>query len=107
MKKLVKSVKLNNLEYNPNRDPQVYRNVPNEKFRLQAWLDGSGSATVTLREANGPQIATGTVSLPGIWTHEISYPSAGIRVVTLDISAGAEKFSRDLRLDVMEEAWHG
>ena len=39
MKKLVKVVKLNNLQYNANRDPEVYRRCIKEPFRLQALLD--------------------------------------------------------------------
>ncbi len=54
MKKLVKLVKVNNLQYNPNRDPEVYRRVTKENFRIQALLDGNGTAKAKVEvEGNG------------------------------------------------------
>ncbi len=45
MERLVKLVNLNNLQYNPNHDPQVYRRrIPNRAFRIQALLEGTGTA---------------------------------------------------------------
>ncbi len=107
MKKLVKLIKLNNLQYNPNRDPEVYRRTPGQAFRIQALLDGAGSARCRLTDATGKVLAEKSVSLPGTFTHEIAYDTPGIRLVTLEIEGNGEKFSQDLRLDVMEHAWIG
>jgi hypothetical protein len=41
------------------------------------------------------------------FTHEIAFPSAGVRIVTLAIEGNGEKFAQDLRLDVLEHAWVG
>lgn len=107
MKKLVKLIKLNNLQYNANRDPEVYRRTPGEHFRIQALLDGSGSANCRLTDASGRVLVEKTVSLPGTFTHEIAFETPGIRLVTLSIEGNGERFSQDLRLDVMEHAWIG
>lgn len=107
MKKLVKLVKLNNLQYNANRDPQAYRRCVNEPFRIQALLEGSGTARCTVSDESGKTLAEKSVALPGTFTHELSFPSPGTRVVTLTVEDGREKFSQDLRLDVMEHAWVG
>lgn len=107
MKKLVKLVKLNNLQYNANRDPAVYRRCANENFRIQALLDGSGQAKCKITDTAGKVLAEKTTALPGTFTHEISFPTPGIRVVTLSVEGNGEKFAQDLRLDVMEHAWIG
>ena len=107
MKKLVKLVKVNNLQYNANRDPQVYRRCANENFRIQALLDGSGNADCKLVDTTGKVIAQKSVALPGTFTPAMSYPTPGVNVVTLQVSAGSDKFSQDLRLDVMDHAWIG
>jgi hypothetical protein len=105
--KLVKLVRLNGLQYNPNRDPQVYRRVAGERFRIQALLEGPGIAQCTLRDADGRSIATAAVPTPGTFTHELSYPDAGVRIVTLAVERGPERFTQDLRLDALEHAWIG
>lgn len=105
MKKLVKLIKINNLQFNPNRDPQVYRRCAHENFRIQALLDGSGEATCKILDVTGRALIEKKVALPGMFSHEISFPTPGIRVVTLVIEGSGEKYSRDLRLDVMEHAW--
>ncbi|MCU0896053.1 MAG: hypothetical protein MUC55_00975 [Burkholderiales bacterium] len=107
MKQLVKQVRLNNLQYNANRDPQVYRRTANQAFRIQALLGGSGPAQVTLTGADGKTIASASVDAPGTFTHELRYATAGTRVVSLEVARGAEKFRQDLRLDVLEHAWIG
>ena len=107
MKKLVKYIKINNLQYNANRDPEVYRRSINENFRIQALLDGSGQANCTITDAAGKVLAEKNIALPGTFTHEIAFPTAGIRVVTLSVEGNGEMFSQDLRLDVMEHAWIG
>lgn len=107
MKKLVKMVKLNNLQYHPNRDPQIYRRCPNETFRIQALLDGAGQARCKLVDEAGKVIAEKIVVLPGTFTHELSFPTPGIRLVALEIESDGEKFRQDLRLDVLDHAWIG
>lgn len=107
MKKLIKMLKLNNLQYNPNRDPQVYRRLPDEAFRIQAWLDGSGTAACKITDAAGKVLAETSVTLPGVYTQELRFPTPGVRVVTLSVSAGGESVSENLRLDVLDHAWIG
>lgn len=107
MKKLVKLLKLNNLQFNPNRDPQVYRRLPNEPFRIQAWLDGSGSAECKIADAAGRILGQASIDLPGVYTQEVSFPTAGARVVTLTVASGGESVSENLRLDVLDHAWIG
>lgn len=101
MKKLVKLVRLNNLQFNANRDPQVYRRGPKETFRIQALLEGSGQARCRLSDATGKPIAETNVTLPGTFTHELSFPTPGIRIVTLDVEGNGQSFHQDFRLDVM------
>lgn len=103
-KPLVKLIKLNNLQYNPNRDPQVYRRPINEPFRIQALLDGSGEARCALCDERGQPLAECVVTLPGTFTHELAFATPGVRLVTLTVDAGSRQFSRDLRLDVLEHA---
>ena len=107
MKKLVKLVKLNNLQYNANRDPEVYRRVANENFRIQAMLDGSGQAKCKIADVTGKILAEKNVALPGVFNHEISFPTPGVRVITLSVEANGEKYAQDLRLDVLEHTWIG
>jgi hypothetical protein len=103
---LVKLVKLNNLQYNPNRDPQVYRRAAGEPFRIQALLNGGGSARCRITESSGTVLAEQTVALPGTFTQEIAFPDAGTRMVMLTVEAGAERYAQDLRLDVLEAGAH-
>ena len=105
--KLVRQVKLNNLQYNALRDPAAYRRCANEPFRIQALLVGKGQARCTLSAQSGEVIAEQRVGLPGTFAHEIAFPSAGVRIVTLAIEGNGEKFAQDLRLDVLEHAWVG
>jgi hypothetical protein len=105
--KLVRQVKLNNLQYNALRDPAVYRRCANEPFRIQALLGGKGEALCALIDQSGKTIVEKRVALPGTFTHEIAFPSAGVRIVTLAMNGNGEKFSQDLRLDVLEHAWVG
>ena len=107
MKTLVKQVRLNNLQYNANRDPQVYRRGVNERFRIQAMIDGSGKARVTLTDVEGKTIVAADVTAPSTFSHEIAYSTPGTRIVTLAVERGAERFREDLRLDVLDHAWIG
>ncbi len=107
MNKLVKLVKLNNLQFNANRDPQAYRRLPGEAFRIQAFLAGTGDAQCTLRDAAGATIAAHEVTPPGPFNVEVAYDAPGPRLVTLEVARGAERFTQDLRLDVLPHAWIG
>ena len=106
--KLVKLIKLNNLQYNALRDPAVYRRCANEPFRIQALLAGKeGEARCLLSDQAGKIIVEKRVALPGMFDHEIAFSTPGVRVVTLAIDGNGEKFAQDLRLDVLEHAWVG
>ena len=107
MSTLVKLVKLNNLQFNANRDPQVYRRVAGESFRIQAFITGSGSAKCILRDASGATLAAQDVTPPDPFNVEVSYNEPGQYIVTLDVVRGAERFTQDLRLDVLAHAWVG
>jgi hypothetical protein len=104
---LVKMVKLNNLQFNPNRDPQVYRRLSGETFRIQAFLAGTGSTQCALRDASGAVIVTREVMAPASFDAEVGYQEPGNYLVTLDVTRGAERFTQDLRLDVLAHAWVG
>lgn len=107
MHKLVKMVKLNNLQYNPNRDPEVYRRCVNEPFRIQALLDGKGTARCTLTDVTGTVITEKNIAMPGTFGHEITYPAPGVHVVGLRVEGDGGSFTQDLRLDVLDHAWIG
>jgi len=104
---LIKMIKINSLQYNSNRDPQVYRRCVNEAFRIQALLAGAGTARCTLRNAQNEVIAEKAVALPGTFSHELSFATPGTRIITLFAEGAGQKFAQDLRLDVMEHAWVG
>jgi hypothetical protein len=104
---LVKFVKLNNLQFNANRDPQVYRRVVGEAFRIQAFLGGAGSAKCALRDAAGATVDARDVAPPGPFDVEVAYELPGQHVVTLEVTRGAERFTQNLRLDVLAHAWIG
>jgi len=106
-KPLVKLIRLNNLQYNPNRDPAVYRRPVNACFRIQAVLDGTGDALCGLYDAQGQPMAEKSVACPGTFTHEIAFDTPGTRIVTLTVEGHGQKYSQNLRLDVMEHAWVG
>lgn len=104
--KLVKLVKLNNLQYNVNRDPNVYRRPVNKDFRLQALLDGRGTAKC-LFTVNGETKGETTVNLPGTFECTFNYPKAGSYVGKLSIEGNGETYHQDIRIDVVEHAWIG
>ena len=82
MKKLVKLVKLNNLEYNANRDPAVYRRCANENFRIQALIDSTGKVECSLTDSSGKLLNQQSIDAPGTYTHEIGFATPGVRIVT-------------------------
>ena len=106
MSKLVKLIKLNNLQYNANRDPEVYRGVPKKPFRIQAMLSGDGKARAKI-EVDGKMPCNQSVDLPGTFTCEIAFDTPGIRIATLVIESAGESYTQNIRLDVMEHEWIG
>ncbi len=102
----IKFVRLNGLQYNPNRDPQVYRRLANQPFQIQADLAGAGAVTVRF-EVDGKVVCEKSLSLPAKFDCEVSFDTAGSRVGALVVESGAQQFQQDLRLDVMDHAWVG
>ncbi|HSD42235.1 MAG TPA: hypothetical protein VLD36_10235 [Burkholderiales bacterium] len=107
MSKLVKLVRLNGLQFNANRDPQVYRRVVGEPFRIQALLDAGAAVRCTLRDVRGQVIASADVPGGGTFTHNVKFDAPGVHVVTLSAERGGDSFTQDLRLDVLAHAWTG
>lgn len=105
--KLKLLIKLNGLQYNVVRDPQVYRRCVKEPFRIQVLIGGAGTAQCTLNDASGGKIAAQTLDLPGTFAHDIAFDTAGTRIVTLKVESAGRSAASDLRLDVLEHAWVG
>ncbi len=103
---LMKMIKINKLQYNPNRDPQVYRRMVNESFRIEVVFGSSGTVRCALRDAKNRVIAEKAVAAPGTFIHELSFPTPGTRLVTLLVEGNGQQSSRDLRLDVMAPVNH-
>ena len=103
MSKLVKMIRVNNLEYNANRDPQVYRRTVGENFRIQALLEGSGSASAQF-VVGGEVKCESTVALPGKFDCQVSFDEPGTVLGTLTIEANGESISQSIRLDVEKYA---
>ncbi|MHB8454023.1 MAG: hypothetical protein ACYDDO_04845 [Acidiferrobacterales bacterium] len=106
MNKLVRLIKLNNLQYNANRDPQVYRSTAHKPFRIQAMLGGSGKARAKV-DVDGRTPCNESVDLPGTFTCNVVFDTPGVRIATLFVEGVGESFSHDIRLDVMEHDWIG
>jgi hypothetical protein len=100
-KPLVRILKLNGLQYNPNRDPQVYRRAVGEAFSLHALLEGIGEAECRVTDATGAPIASGKLARPGIFKAELRFDTPGSRLVNLRVTSGAETFDQTLRLDTL------
>lgn len=100
-------IKINGLQYNALRDPQVYRRCVKAPFRIQAVVAGTGTARCTLSDVAGEKLVERAINLPGTFTHDLAFDAPGTRIVTLNVGAGADKSSQDLRLDVLEQAWVG
>lgn len=107
MAPLLKMLKINNLQYNPNRDPEVYRRAVDKPFRIQAVLAGSGTARCQLIDATGKVVADKSLPLPGTFTHELRYGAPGVHVLRFMAEAGGRSVEQDLRLDVVEHDWIG
>ncbi|MHB8249261.1 MAG: hypothetical protein ACYDCX_10320 [Acidithiobacillus sp.] len=100
---LIKMVKLNNLQYNANRDPQVYRRVVGHPYRIQAMLEGKGPAKVTVT-CEGKVLKEATIDMPGTFSYELTFKDAGTRIATLAVSADGRTESTELRLDTEAHA---
>ncbi len=100
---LVKLLKLNNLQYNANRDPAFYRRSINEEFRLQVMLSGSGEAKARF-SVGGNALCEDTVTLPGTFDCRFRFDTAGTRVGVLAIDGAAGAFHDTIRIDVLEHA---
>ena len=108
MKKLVTLVRLNNLIYNTNRDPQVYRRVPKKPFRIQALLNGEGRAHAqVIVDGEAKARCDQQINLPNTFTCELAFDTPGSRTATLVVESGGQSYRQDLRLDVMEHEWIG
>ncbi len=104
---IINMIKINNLQYNSLRDPQVYRRVAGETFRVQAVIAGSGAVQVTLTDEKGANLAQGSVQAPGTFSHELSFAKPGVRIVTITAKRADQQQSQNIRLDVMAHAWVG
>lgn len=105
--RLINMFKINGLQYNALRDPQVYRRVAGAPFRIQAVIAGRDSVRVTLADEKGAVLAQGDVQAPGTFSHELRFDKPGVRIVTLAAHHADHSESHDLRLDVMAQAWVG
>ena len=106
MSRTAKLIKLNNLQYNPNRDPQFYRRTIDQEFRLQVVLEGTGTATVRFT-AEDTVLCEQSVALPGSFDCRFSFASPGSRVGVLTVEANGAREQQYIRLDVEERAWIG
>ena len=100
MTKLVRSIRLNDLDYHPSRNPRTYGRPAGAAIRIQARLAGGGTAHVELVDAQGNILHAASVALPGEYRHELSIGSAGAHRLTLKARATNKHFSQDLHLDV-------
>lgn len=107
MGKLVKLVRLNGVQFNANRDPQVYRRAVGEPFRIQALVEAGAAVHCTLQDARGQVIVSAEVPAGGTFSHELKFGAPGVHVVTLVAAHGGQSFTQDLRLDVLAHAWLG
>ena len=105
MSDAIRMIRLNNLQYNPNRDPQVYRRLPNQPFRLEVDIVGEGTAKVSF-EADG-QKEQQTVNLLGRFECQMSFDTPASRVGVLIVDINGDLSERYIRLDVMDHAWGG
>lgn len=106
MQNPVKTLRINGVEYNPNRDPQFYRRLPKQAFQVQAILAGKGNASVKF-EADGKTVAEKTIPLPGKFECSVAFDTPSTRIGVLTVQVGNDKVQRSIRLDVMDHAWIG
>jgi hypothetical protein len=104
---IIKFIIINNLQYNALRDPQAYRRVAGQPFRIQVGVGGGGRVHVMLADERGATLTEGEVAAPGTFSHELTFAQPGVRIVTVTAQHPGRNESRDLRLDVMAQAWVG
>jgi hypothetical protein len=104
---IIKFIKINNLQYNALRDPQVYRRVTGEPFRIQVVVEGSGAVRITLADERNAPLVQGEVQAPGTFSHELAFAKSGVRIITITAQHADRSESRDVRLDIMAHAWIG
>lgn len=104
---IIKSIIINSLQYNAQRDPQAYRRVAGQPFRIRVGVGGNSRVHVTLTDERGAMLAAGEVAAPGTFSHELTFAQPGVRIVTVTAQHPGRNESRDLRLDVMAQAWVG
>jgi hypothetical protein len=96
-------VRLNGLQFNANRDPQVSaggrRAVP-----IQALVDAGAGVRCTA-DANGQ--SSSRRRLPRHIQPRTEVRAPGVHVVTLVAARDGQSFTQDLRLDVLAHAWVG
>ena len=107
MQTIVRLLKLNNLQYNANRDPQAYRRCVREPFRLDAFIPGRGDARCRIESADGTCLAEETLHGPVTFSHELSFDTPGTRIIRISVETDEGRYQQDLRLDVLEHAWVG
>ena len=100
-KPLVRMVKLNGLQYNANRDPQIYRRSAGQPFRIEALLEGTGQAQCTVSDEHGGSLAQASVVRPGRFACELRFDQPGTRLVTVRVHADRDEFAQTLRLDTL------
>lgn len=106
-KNVIKFIKINNLQYNPQRDPQAYRGIAGAALRIQVAVGSSGPTRVSLADEKGALLGEGQVQGPGTFSHELNWIHPGVRIVTVTAQHAEHSESRDLRLDIMAHAWIG
>ncbi|MDH3326020.1 MAG: hypothetical protein OEM38_04800 [Gammaproteobacteria bacterium] len=101
----IKIIKLNNVQYNSNRDPQVFRRVVNKPFRLQVFLGGTGNANVSLTTGDNT-LSQQTVTLPGTFDCNVEFATAASHLGTVNVEVNGETYKDYVRFDVTDTPWH-
>lgn len=107
IRNIIKFIKINNLQYNPLRDPQAYRGVAGAALRIQVAIGSSGTTRISLADEKGALLAEGEVEGPGTFSHGLNWIRPGVRIVTITAQHADRSESRDVRLDIMAHAWIG
>lgn len=105
--KIIKYIKINGLQYNALRDPQVYRRLAGEPVRVQVVVGGSRLADLKITDEKNVVLAETQLQAPGIFSHELRFDQAGVRIVTISARAGEQAEHINMRLDIMAHAWVG
>lgn len=98
-------IRINNLQYNANRDPQFYRRLPNQPFRVEVDVAGKGTATVRLEVEN--EIKEQKLELPGKFDCQVSFSTPKSRIGVIIIERDGKRVTQNIRFDVMDHEWIG